>query len=43
MYVADHLTYDTAGKIIEGGGKLKEELKADVLELIEAIKDEGGE
>lgn len=38
MYVTKHLTYDTVEEIIDAGGKLKDEFKQDILDLIDAIQ-----
>ena len=37
MYVADKLTYDIAEKIIDAGKDVKNELKKDVIDIIESI------
>ena len=40
MYVTKNITYDRAEKILDAGKSVKEELKNDVFELIEALKDD---
>ncbi|KKN78301.1 hypothetical protein LCGC14_0351600 [marine sediment metagenome] len=37
MYVADKVTYDTAGEALKSGKAFKDELKKDVIDIIESI------
>lgn len=41
MYAAHLITWDRAAQTIEAGGKLKDTLKGDVIDLIEAFRDRG--